>query len=496
MFTHSNQAKTTANLSSSSRSVSKNSGSHTIVLAKPGIGLQDDTYAIEADAMADRAVRTQDSNTMNFSSSTNSIRRKCAHCEEEEQKEQLQRKETSSESMPTAPSMLSEALNSSGNPMDSDTRSFMESRFQYDFSSVKIHDSDLAAKSASSINALAYTSGNNIVFNSGQYNTSSESGKRLLAHELTHVVQQQSADNSSLIRRVPCTPAATCSGGPITGSAQEADITGTSHEAGPRERRRKMTPARAVATGHGGRALQLERFFESQAPGRLANLQGIFIDQDIASDFGATTISCATWIADSLPSGSPVPPGMAGATRLCTFVHDFLNQQALAFNTTSAPTIGGVPRERWRAETLEMLIHESEHPRYEAATSANPAPAGVTSPDCTRGNIIQELSEIAAILSEFQTAIRAANSETNSTGPLHQSWNAWFNCKFKDCGENIKAALEQIGCHCSCPEVDAFVIETFNFESASWTVAERDAFHREIRKATYGIRWPLSPSVP
>lgn len=79
---------------------------------------------------------------------------------------------------------------STGKPLDADVRSYMEPRFNYDFSSVRIHDNELAAKSADSINALAYTSGNNIVFNSGEYNANTDPGKRLLAHELTHVIQQ------------------------------------------------------------------------------------------------------------------------------------------------------------------------------------------------------------------------------------------------------------------------------------------------------------------
>ena len=76
----------------------------------------------------------------------------------------------------TTPPVVDEVLNSTGKSLDPETRSNMESRFAYDFSKVKIHDDDLAAKSARSINAMAYTSGNNIVFNSGQYNSQSDSG--------------------------------------------------------------------------------------------------------------------------------------------------------------------------------------------------------------------------------------------------------------------------------------------------------------------------------
>ena len=153
------------------------------------VGSVDDPLEKEADDMADKVMRMEMPSPINFSSAINSVNRKCAHCEEEEK--QLQRKESGNVSVSIAPPIVYDVINSSvGRSLDSGTRSFMESRFNYDFSNVKIHDSDIAAKSASSINALAYTSGNSIVFNSGQYNTNSDSGKRLLAHELTHVVQQ------------------------------------------------------------------------------------------------------------------------------------------------------------------------------------------------------------------------------------------------------------------------------------------------------------------
>jgi hypothetical protein len=69
----------------------------------------------------------------------------------------------------------------------------------YDFSNVKIHTDKEATDSAKGINAKAYTIGNNVVFNEGQYNTESGDGKRLMAHELAHVVQQ---DSESISREV------------------------------------------------------------------------------------------------------------------------------------------------------------------------------------------------------------------------------------------------------------------------------------------------------
>lgn len=123
------------------------------------------------------------------------VQRKCAACEAEGK---IQRKENSNTE---APSVVNDAINSSGSRLDTSTQSFMENRFGYDFSNVKIHNDSLAVESAQSINALAYTSGNDIVFNRGQYAPDTSNGKRLLAHELTHVVQQNASVQPKKVQR-------------------------------------------------------------------------------------------------------------------------------------------------------------------------------------------------------------------------------------------------------------------------------------------------------
>lgn len=77
-----------------------------------------------------------------------------------------------------------------GRPLDGGTRLFMESRFGSDFSQVRIHDGANAASAAQSVNALAYTVGHDIVFGEGRYAPATTDGRKLLAHELTHVLQQ------------------------------------------------------------------------------------------------------------------------------------------------------------------------------------------------------------------------------------------------------------------------------------------------------------------
>jgi hypothetical protein len=88
------------------------------------------------------------------------------------------------------PAIVADVLSSSGQPLDSDVRDWMEPRFGHNFSHVRIHTDQRAAESAQAVNALAYTVGNDVVFNTGRYQPGTESGGRLLAHELTHVVQQ------------------------------------------------------------------------------------------------------------------------------------------------------------------------------------------------------------------------------------------------------------------------------------------------------------------
>lgn len=81
---------------------------------------------------------------------------------------------------------------SGGNPLDAGTRVDMESRFGQDFGDVRVHTGDTAHESARSVNAHAYTVGSNIVFQRDLYDPSSDHGRHMLAHELTHVVQQRS----------------------------------------------------------------------------------------------------------------------------------------------------------------------------------------------------------------------------------------------------------------------------------------------------------------
>jgi hypothetical protein len=104
-----------------------------------------------------------------------------------------------------------ESIRGSGQALPGSSRDLYESRFGRDFSDVRVHTGTQAADAANAVNARAFTVGKDIVFSAGQYNPGTVEGDRLLAHELTHVVQHSDANENFLVQRQPF--GATCSTG-------------------------------------------------------------------------------------------------------------------------------------------------------------------------------------------------------------------------------------------------------------------------------------------
>ncbi len=105
-----------------------------------------------------------------------------------------------------APPVVHEVLRSPGQPLDATTRTYLESRFHHHFGNVRFHSDAQAAKSARVVNAAAYTVGPNIVFGVGQFLWGTSRGRRLIAHELSHVVQQGAQTEGPLILNEPGDP--------------------------------------------------------------------------------------------------------------------------------------------------------------------------------------------------------------------------------------------------------------------------------------------------
>lgn len=157
-----------------------------LVINKPG-----DEYEQEADRVADQVMRRPDPKLQRACACGG----ECPKCQTEPPSQghaplQTKRLGSSDFGQTAVPPIVHEVLRSPCRPLDAATRNFMEPRFGHDFSQVKVHTDAKAAESARTVNALAYTVGRDIIFAARQYEPLTREGQRLLAHELTHVVQQ------------------------------------------------------------------------------------------------------------------------------------------------------------------------------------------------------------------------------------------------------------------------------------------------------------------
>src|SRR4030095_4328224 len=177
-----------------------------LTISRPG-----DEYEQEADRVADQVMRMPDDSTPAAVRSDglphiSGLPRKCAQCEEveiqrqpmngtmdeEEEEAPLQAKEVPGHSPQVTPAVQAQidGLRGGGEPLPESARAFFEPRFGYDFSHVRTHTGAHAAESAKAVNAMAFTAGPDVVFGGGLYEPNTLEGRKLLAHELTHVVQQ------------------------------------------------------------------------------------------------------------------------------------------------------------------------------------------------------------------------------------------------------------------------------------------------------------------
>lgn len=170
------------------------------------ISQPNDPAEIEADQIADKVMRMPvgEEKPTNTTGPANIINRKFDASEEAAEMTQLGTLPIAGQSSLQSSSHVQNAISSGGRPLDKTTRNFFEPRLGYDLSSVRIHTESTAGRSAKVIDARAYTLGNNIVFGNGEYKPDSESGKRLLAHELAHTLQPTAGGNET-IHRSPCT---------------------------------------------------------------------------------------------------------------------------------------------------------------------------------------------------------------------------------------------------------------------------------------------------
>jgi hypothetical protein len=145
------------------------------IQAKLAVNQPGDASELEADTVASQVMLMPESQ---------------AGCPGSAKASSVARAQSAAVDMQTAPPQVQQVLSRPGKPLDNQTRQFMEPRFGWDFSRIRVHSNEEAAQSAESIGARAYAVGENIAFAHGQYQPETHSGRLLLAHELTHTVQR------------------------------------------------------------------------------------------------------------------------------------------------------------------------------------------------------------------------------------------------------------------------------------------------------------------
>ncbi len=184
-----------------------------IIQAKLKIGQPNDKYELEADRVADQVMRMPgpEGALVEKKKEVSPLvqrKSKCPECMEEDD-EHIQTKSIADRITPLVQRQAEEGvspmtaglqnqvqnLKGGGQHLPQSTRAFFESRFGADFSNVRVHTDSRAADTAKSVNARAFTIGRDVVFGAGQYTPWTPKGQRLLAHELTHTIQQNAGSN-------------------------------------------------------------------------------------------------------------------------------------------------------------------------------------------------------------------------------------------------------------------------------------------------------------
>lgn len=190
---------------------------------KLAISRPNDIYEQEADRVAEQVMRMPKPAMQRTCSACASGGSTCSECEAEKQPLVQRKSGHDSNSSASVPDDFLSRL-APGQPLDPATRAYFEPRFGRDFSDVRVHAGGDAAGSAGAVNALAYTVGRDIVFAEEQYRPATNSGRRLLAHELTHVIQQERGAIPSVQRKEEETPAkGPCGGGSLASKVGPSD---------------------------------------------------------------------------------------------------------------------------------------------------------------------------------------------------------------------------------------------------------------------------------
>jgi hypothetical protein len=469
---------------------------------------------------------------------------KCGDCKQKSSS--LSRQDLAKDEPGAIPPIVYAVLESPGRPLDRSMREFIEPRLGHDFSSVPVHgqnssvismpgdpdereaDSvadrvlrpdaaafglrhDLscvrvhadakAAESARSVNALAYTVGEEVVFGDGQYPPADDRTMRLLAHELVHTRQQtgrlsRQPDDSlfgaaatkkalqagQLRPYVPTAPRGPgsaarrsgkqpCYAGPECAIAIPGSATDFGRAVGEAKEQAKQDPNTAAPR----RATNVEQALNKSAPGLLGPIKAVMVDPTMdKTHAGAESRDCGLTTEKH-----------SDADR-CISVPTKLENEAATFNEPSQQqTIGNRNRAEWQFNLVRIMTHEVSHVTFEKRT-----PSGITTRD---EDSITELSELNSELSEFPVHYEHIASATTSQSEIKQKMQAVIRRYIQRDGESIGGILRRLRCINPCADVDKSVTAVFNTQTANWPREVRRIVLNELADPANHLAWPIPP---
>jgi hypothetical protein len=437
----------------------------------------------------------------------------CKGCKKGNEETTLQRAAKNTTPVNQAPPIVDDVLRSSGQPLDAATRAFFEPRFAHDFSHVRVHTDAKAAESARAVNALAYTVGRDVVFGAGEFAPSTYNGRRLLAHELAHTIQQSAgrqirpasltlapANDSSeheadasaeevmqgrvpqtapqgafRIARKPCLPSSFCKT-PIPGSASEyiQKAAELQEENEKQLKQAKKTGLAGAAPAKKRRSIELTKYARIKMPKDLtASLGAIVVNPAIGNTASAQLDSYCEFLKSR-------PKGVVG----CMEIPESLEDEAKIYNMTASPTIGKWTRAEWEAEVLEIFAHEIEHGRFDKEP-----PEGTPEDD---EEIMDELSELNSLLSEFPIGYRQIMNSSASTKEKQEKLHLFISARVENKYEGIRGAIYKMRCLISCEQVAEYVRVVFLKQSANWDAKMKTEILTEL--AAQIRDWPVPVS--
>jgi hypothetical protein len=327
------------------------------IQTKLAISTPGDRFEVEADAVADHAMRVPDP----------MVQRQCKGCpdasepsQNHEEKRQIQRLANGEAGIDEVASNYTRRLGD-GAPLDAASRSYFEPYFGHDFSNVRVHSDAKAAASARDVGALAYTVGPHLVFASGEYNPSSEAGRKLLAHELTHHVQQ-----SAQMGRAA--PACASTQGAEAEADRNAERVGTGAQA---EVNVEAPVSVAMKGGQGDPAADRSYWFQSKPPEKPSSTESgieitpkgqVFLDPSVSQvkspSLGTFKVQFAGLDTD-FRNGKPIAAFAAAKNAILEAITGAVGDLQTLPDIENAPSLKAAKAKREEDETVRARLKES-----------------------------------------------------------------------------------------------------------------------------------------